>query len=360
MVRFDLAGRGMKMRAFAVFAATFLTACTAADVETPQPLARDTGAALWSFDQHEDALRAQSCPETQRFERATEMPIRVIEAELGPDATRDRYLTGLELAGAWQLKAEATEFGGLSGLDVLRSGSLLAISDSGAFVWIGVDRETGRPDGIGSIARMRGADGEVIKGKLDADAEGLSFRDGLALVSFERDHRIEAFDLERCGAGARAARLVDLEPVVEGTVIDENRGAEALALSDDLLLAGFEMRKVTGSPVSAVREDGALALSGYTTQPLSYLMTGLDQQGSLTANLFRAYDPAFGSRAIVQVIGPTGEIALAELQTPLPVDNFEGVAIGTNPSGGTRIWLISDDNFSVTQRTLLLALDVTN
>jgi hypothetical protein len=50
---------------------------------------------------------------------------------------------------------------------------------------------------------------------------------------------------------------------------------------------------------------------------------------------------------------------LALLRRPLSVDNFEGVACRLGPRGESLIYLVSDDNFSATQRTLLLqfALD---
>ena len=48
---------------------------------------------------------------------------------------------------------------------------------------------------------------------------------------------------------------------------------------------------------------------------------------------------------------------LIELKHPGTVDNFEGIAAVATPTG-TRLYLLSDDNFSETQRTLLLAFDV--
>jgi hypothetical protein len=61
---------------------------------------------------------------------------------------------------------------------------------------------------------------------------------------------------------------------------------------------------------------------------------------------------------MLQVDRADARIGDGLFKQPLPVDNFEGVAIGQAPSGATRIWLISDDNFSGNQRTLLLALDL--
>ena len=290
--------------------------------------------------------------------QAQSMDIRVIDAERGSKAAQERNLSGLTLAGAWQLESEEPNFGGLSGLDVLPSGSLLAVSDAGAFVWIGIDPTSGVPDGLGAISYMRTQEGNYFNNKRDADAEGLSFRDGLALVSFEQEHRVSAFNLERCGAGARAADVVQLDGVVDGRKLEPNRGGEGLALVGVQLRMGFEMRHAGGSPIVEVYSNGAVALKEYTSQPALYVLTGLDHANGLTANLFRAYDPVRGPRVILQVFGPDGQLAEAQLKQPLPVDNFEGVAFGTNPQGSPRLWVIADDNFSRDQRTLLLALDL--
>jgi hypothetical protein len=46
---------------------------------------------------------------------------------------------------------------------------------------------------------------------------------------------------------------------------------------------------------------------------------------------------------------------LADLEAPLPMDNYEGLAVLPDRDGVT-LWLISDDNFARIQRTLLLEL----
>jgi len=47
---------------------------------------------------------------------------------------------------------------------------------------------------------------------------------------------------------------------------------------------------------------------------------------------------------------------LAELAPPLTVDNFEAAAARAAPDGATLIYLLSDDNQSFLQRTLLFQL----
>ena len=345
------------MRLLSLFSLAVLGACTAADVQPSAPLQEVEAAPVWSFAGQATDLRARSCPGEVSFRRADSIEIQVIEAERGSAEARDLNLNGMSLSGAWHLKS-ASGFGGLSGLEVMRSGSLLAIADNGKFVWIGVDPETGAPDGTGSMAYMHDGEGNVWSDKLAADAEGLAFRDGLAFVSFERDHRVEAYDLEGCGAAARAALVARLDRVVDGNVLGDNRGPEALALVGDELALGIETRASGGSPIGALKSDGTLNDVQRTIQPGLFLLTGMDRENGLTATIFRAYDPVRGARGILRVGSAQNVIGEAQLKKPLPVDNYEGIAIGKAPSGKTRIWLISDDNFSSNQRTLLLALDL--
>lgn len=346
----------MRFHLFLAIAA--LAGCTASDVQAPQVSETTERNTVWSYAEQIDELRAASCPDNVGYLRAQEIDIRVIEAERGSATSRAQQLTGLSLAGAWQLESSESNFGGLSGLDVLASGALLAITDAGSFVSIGVDSETGTPDGLGTIAYMRDTDGNYFANKRDGDSEGLSLRDGTAFVSFEQDHRVAAFNLERCGSAARAAPVLAVAPVVGGKILSKNGGPEALAFRGDTLIAGFELRRSSGSPVGTLNADGSLTDLTYTAQPDPFVATGMDVEGAQIARLFRAYDPVRGPRALLHIDRDDQRVAEALFKQPLPVDNFEGVAFGENPDGQTRVWIISDDNFNRDQRTLLLALDL--
>ena len=340
----------------AILASTvFVTACTGvADQSTSQ----SAEAPAWSYATWRADLRTESCPDGTSFATPDPLDIRVVEAERGSEDDRKAQLDGLVLAGAWALESRNSEFGGLSGLDQLGPDKLLAVTDDGKFVWIEIDRDTGAPDGSGSIAYMRDRDGKIFPSKRAADAEDLTLRDGLAFVSFEQEHRIFAYDLAACGKAARAAMVVKLNKVIEGRPLKNNRGAEALSFSGDTLKVGFETRRESGSPIGTVRVDGGLNDLELGEQPALFLLTGMDSTADLTATVYRAYDPIRGSRANVELVRDGVLIASAKLRSPLPVDNYESIAIGTAPDGATRLWLISDDNFNNDQRTLLLALDL--
>ncbi|NQY12295.1 MAG: esterase-like activity of phytase family protein [Henriciella sp.] len=343
------------MRAIFLSLSVMLAGCAATAVSTADT---PSGAEKWTYQAAVDDLRKRSCPEGTDFQRADPLSLRIIEAERGSEDDRNQNLSGLDLVGAWHLKSNESKFGGLSGIDVLDSGSLLLVTDDGKFVWIGIDAATGTPDGFASMADMRDETGRIFRHKRAADSEDLALRDGLAFVSFEQDHRIQVYDLETCGAAAHGALLTKLDRVVDEQVLENNRGGEALAFNGDEIEIGFETRNITGSPIATLQIDGGFTDTYRTEQPLLFLLTGMDQAFDLSATLFRAYDPIRGARGLVKVESSEGLIAQARLHGGLPADNYEGVAIGRNPAGGIRIWVVSDDNFSRDQRTLLLALDL--
>jgi hypothetical protein len=80
--------------------------------------------------------------------------------------------------------------------------------------------------------------------------------------------------------------------------------------------------------------------------------------GGGLAYMIRAWDPLRGSRiALILRKADGSEIDRLELARPLLVDNFEGVDVIPGKDGTLRFLLVSDDNFSAEQRTLLLAFD---
>ena len=106
--------------------------------------------------------------------------------------------------------------------------------------------------------------------------------------------------------------------------------------------------------------DGSLIGDMIDLPSRDHALTGTDIADEMSARLYRAFDPIRGARVVLEVQHLTDLIGRAELKAPLPVDNFEGVAIGVSPEGKRRIWIISDDNFNRLQRTLLLAFDLDN
>tara|TARA_R110000787_G_scaffold150431_2_gene264338 strand:- start:11002 stop:12081 length:1080 start_codon:yes stop_codon:yes gene_type:complete len=335
-------------------------ACAAPEIAEPAATKPSPATALWSFESASRNLREESCPAGTRFVAPLSLDITATPVALNDEGANPPLPDTVTFAGGWSLTSGNANFGGLSGLETLPDGKLLSISDVGAFVWLGMT--DGHPDGTGKLAYMLGQDGGQLSGKAEGDSEGLAYRDGLAIVSFERNHRLEAFDLENCGAAARAALVAKLPAEAGGKPIDENQGAEALSISPDgILTYGLESLFGGPSPMGEVLENGTSKLTGQDADnPGGYSFVGRDEvpsssQSPIIITLFRSYDPIRGNRNIITWSNSNDRI---ELKRPMLVDNFEGVAGEIRADGTLRIWMISDNNFSGKQQTLLYVFDV--
>jgi hypothetical protein len=283
---------------------------------------------------------------------------------VGGDPAQTR-VGALSYVGGLHLTAPGTSlFGGLSGLETrevegLSALELTAVSDQGDRFAFTVDAENGlrlSPGGDLHVTRLT-QDGAPLGSKAEADAEGLTLLDADAeAVSFERRPRVRRY------AGRIDSPLA--APVVD---LPENEGFEGLAhlpLSGRKVLAvGAEDGRIWFCDIAP---GGACTLFLSATPAPGFKLTGLDHLPG-TADMvaiYRAYDPVFGSRAIIAWIS-TGVTAgsgpqivpLARLARPLTVDNMEGIAAVALPGRGWRLFVVSDDNFSTKQRTLLLAFD---
>lgn len=327
---------------------------------SPDGTARDS---LWRASDHAGALVAASCPPGTKREEPLPVDLTATPVSLGEAAQIARRIPEtVSISGAWQLASSNSNVGGLSGLALLpasEGGGLLSVSDAGAFVWIGL--ENGAPSGA-KISYMQGSNGAMLTGKSEGDAEGLVWSNGLALVSFERSFRIEAFALSVCGSAARAARVANLPGQHNGRNIDENQGPEAIFIEADGAL-GFGYEGMLGtSPLGRVLADGTAEWTGKTAPaPSLHGLVGreiipLPNGTARTVEMFRAWDPLQGNR--IRLTWGTGEAETLTLSRPLLVDNFEGITAEALSDQLIRVWIVSDNNFSASQKTLLYALDI--
>ena len=346
-----------------LFASLTLLATCAAPAKLPEaPLvAVPEGPSAWTLDTAADALSERSCPAGTAHSDPLSITVTATSITLGPARdVAERLPEGVSFAGGWQLTADNAGFGGLSDLALDKDGNLLAVVDDGAFVWIGLSN--GAPDGTGKIAYMLGADGNLLQGKALGDAEGLAIRDGLAMVSFERTHRVSAFALDACGAAAREAEVSALPDTFAGRTVGENSGAEALTVTPEgNILFGFETVENGVSPIGAVTGPDTAGWTGeMAPNPAGYAFVGFDTvktgAGDETFWLFRSYDPIRGNRNVLSWNGGDTSVVITR---PLATDNYEGITATDLGNGVTRVWIISDDNFNPKQRTLLLAFDIT-
>lgn len=312
------------------------------------------------------AACAPSSADTTDQWRAVDLTVTPVE--LGVETVgRLRYRGGVALS------SENGLFGGLSGLEVLDDGRLVAISDNGIWFEARIELDaTGSLVGVRGmrLAMMRDETGTEFPSKATGDSEGLTqLPDGRFAVSFEQTQLIRIYDLNRDGPfGAAQAG-----PRLDGTArLARNVGLEAVAAaSDGAFIVGAEggeedTTSLWVAPLGA--PDPVAPRIGYPLRG-GFSLTGLDRlpDGSFVA-LERFYAPVVGPRARITrfpeaSLNARGEALpeveeLALLRPPLQIDNFESVSAVRMPDGATRIYIVSDDNFRARQRTLLYAFDV--
>jgi hypothetical protein len=348
-----------------------LAACQSPPAPSPAPVPEtETSAPValmqtlaWQLDTAGPRLRKASCPDGAPFVPGTEAALSATPVTLNLPEGSKALADGVSFVAGWHLTSPDARFGGLSGMEFTRAGNLVAVSDDGAWAWIGIDPETPdhKPDSL-RLGTMYGEDGNPLDDKTARDAESIAMGDdGLALVGFERDHRILAFDLEGCGAGARGIAVTswDSRPAGLSKAIGDNAGAEGLALSGwGGLMVTLEENE-GGTPFATLPDQGEPYFDRRLPTPGLLSTTGLDAEGDLYS-VHRFYAPGIGNRIAVQStrFGRTLEEntnrTLLTLERPATVDNFEAITAKHQEDGSTLLAIMSDDNFSRDQRTLLL------
>lgn len=378
--------------------AAMLLACVAgsAAAQPPDPIGDLIGRGEGGKFQKDylEPLLSASCPKGVKKTEPEAIPLTVKKVALqGVNPTR-KTIGDLTLVGGFHLLSSDTRFGGLSGIDITDDGRLLVVSDVGDFVWFDLADDGVTPTGA-SIAAMRDDKGVSLRGKTDADAEGLALNDGVALVSFEGNHRVLAYNLGKCGPAARGVPINDtLLPNAfarEKLTVDRNSGVEALAISPDwMLFAGIEQKLAKGAALSTRAMEGPpefdLRLGAGAPELVSLDVLAGDDGETLTVYSLHRSTNALATNAIILLETPftraldqanlpahrlseTGERShvryrpgasrqLAAMNLFVTIDNFEGVAARRLPDGRVRLYVISDDNFASSQRTLLMVYDV--
>lgn len=266
---------------------------------------------------------------------------RTLALKMEPVVLDARGFGPLRLAGAWQLAADDPRFGGVSAL-ALDGGRLLALSDAGSVLRFdrpGTDRPRVSirrlPGGPGPGNRKRGRDSE----SLAPDTAGGWW------VGFEQRHSLFRFDQDFSRVRGRIALTQSWA---------DNRGVEAIAArpgqpvllfpeAGDMVieLDGADMRTVPlagGSPIS-----DAAVLPGGDVLLLLRRVTPLGMANAL-AVLDRG---AGGYRAGPSIALPLGAF-----------DNGEALAVEPRAGGSLRLWVMTDNDFRPSRRTLLIAIDV--
>jgi hypothetical protein len=267
---------------------------------------------------------------------------------------RLRYLQG------WVLTSNDAQFGGLSSLSV-KGTHILSLSDTG---WLfSFERNGSRFTGLKGVP-LRDRDGRVAEDKIQRDTESMALSpDGRQMwVGLEEQNAIWRYGDPAGPAEAQIAPKAmrtwppgtgpeTLVRLRDGRFITISEDADGPDGARDALL--FD-RDPT-DPAARVTRFGYRPPRGFCATDAAELPDGR----LLVLN--RRFTVLDGFAAAVTIIDPVaiapgavlvGE-EIARLAPPLSVDNMEGLSI-TREGGRTIVWIVSDDNFSPLERTLLM------
>lgn len=200
------------------------------------------------------------------------------------------------------------------------------------------------------VTPLAGENGAPLTGRAEVDAEGLTrLPDGELLVSFERDARIWRYP-EHGGVP---------RPVpVPKAQFPSNEGMEALMATPDVAADAYVVGVESTGDTWTCRLSADCVQAATIEKPKEFGLVSFNRlpDGS-TVYLLRAYDPVRRTRIVMRIVSGSKLVAEMNMAAPLTVDNFEGVTSAPGRNGGRRFYLLSDDNDSTTQRTLLMAFD---
>jgi hypothetical protein len=329
--------------AFAVFAVAAIVAAVAAPAAAEPP--RDAGVV------------------------AIKVHAKTIDSFLPRDPSQIRF-GPLEFRGGLELTSDYREFGGFSALRMAADGEhFVSLTDKGYWLTGRIVYDRGRPAGVtdAEMAPLLGPDGRPLEARGWYDTESLAEQDGVFYVGIERVNRIVRFDFAKNGVRARAA-VVPTPPSM--ATLPNNKGLEALAfaprgskLAGTLIafsergldaagnLKAFLIGGPTPGEFSVLRSDDfdisdATVLSAGSLLLLERRFSLL--RGGIAMRLRRIELSDIKPGALVD--GPVLFFADMGYQ----IDNMEGIAVHRTPAGEVILTLVSDDNFSLLQRTILL------
>jgi hypothetical protein len=275
----------------------------------------------------------------------------------------------LTFRGGIELTSPHRHFGGISAIRVAADGAhFLAVSDKGHWLRGRLVSEGTRPVGIADaeMAPVLGPDGKTLASRGWYDTESIAEDGGTVWLGIERVNRIVRLDVGRDGLLARAEPI----PVPPGiATLPHNKGLECLVfvpaglplagtliaisergLDEEGNLKGFLLSGSSWSEFS-VKRIGDFDVSDCAVTPkgdLLVLERSFSRLKGVGMRIRRAPLASVAPGAILD--GP----ALFEADMNYQIDNMEGLSVHREAGGALVLTLISDDNFSIIQRTLLL------
>ena len=284
------------------------------------------------------------------------------------DPSRQRF-GQLQFRGGIELTSPYREFGGVSAIRVAADGArFLALTDKGRWLRGRISYDGSRPTGIqeAEMAPILGADGRPLAARRWYDTESIAEADGTVYVGIERVHQIVRLDYGKHGLLARGLPIAvppDFKQLPSNGSIEALEFVpKGLPLAGTLIAisergydeAGNLKAFLIGGPspgAFAVKRSDDFDVSDCALLPPGELLV-LERRYSLLRGVALRIRriPLASIKPGALVDGPV--VVFADMG--YEIDNMEGLSVHRTASGETVLTLISDDNFSAIQRTILL------
>jgi hypothetical protein len=295
------------------------------------------------------------------------------EVQLNSQLPSQRAVGPLVFLAGYELSSESGNWGGLSGMVVSADGTLLtAIADTGRWYRIGLEHDSG-----GTLTGIKGAEsgwlldtkGRSPKDKTYSDAEAITaLPDGDFLVMFEHRDRLWLYKRPAQDHALTRPAVVAGAPLGIAK-LPQNGGIEAMARlpSGEYLLLSESGITTDGNRLGWIGRRGKwaelrLAPTGsFEPSDVALLPDGdlllLERRINLLDGFVSRLSVIDGATVLPGAVLQSRELAI--LASPLNVDNFEAVAARAAPDGSVLIYVLSDDNQHLLQRTLFLQFRLT-
>ena len=297
-----------------------------------------------------------------------EVNARRIESFDPRDATHVRY-GSLEFRSGLVLTSSFKGFGGLSALHLDKKGEqFISLSDMGDWFTGRLVYSDKSLKGMADVksAPMLSSDGKPIAARGWFDTESLAFDGSYAYVGIERVNQILRFDFSKGGINSRGEPIavppalsklpfnkgieslvfVPKEQPLAGTLIAiSERGLDASGNTLGFLLGGPSPGQFSVTRTKDFDISDAMLLP---TGDLLFLERKFSIMKGVGIRIRRVPLASVKPNALID--GPT----IFEVDLSYEIDNMEGIDAHVTEDGETVLTMISDDNFSMIQRTLLL------
>lgn len=290
------------------------------------------------------------------------------------DATGRTRIGAVEFRGGIVLSSDYDRFGGLSGMQLDgATNRLIALTDKGYWFSATLETEGDWPVGLtdAKMAPMLAEDGSRLATLGRGDTESLVLTPAGVAVGIERWQEIWLFP-GTDPLGARGKSLFSFRGIA---VLGSNEGIEALAMppsgqpaslvviaerdpKDPTILPGFLL-----SPLEAPRLAGRFVIERideFNATDLALATDGMAYLLERRFDLLRGVSMRIRRFPISQAVDGariSGEVVI-EAHRVGAIDNMEALAVTRNAAGETILTVMSDDNFSLLQRTVLLRFAV--